>query len=310
MGIMNTVKINAYAKLNLTLDVKGVEGGYHMLDSLVTTVDIFDRIVIKKRKDTLVSVVMHGMGSEQIEPQRNNAQLAAEAFVGKFQTKGVDVTIYKNIPIGAGMGGSSADAAAVIVGMGRLYSVDDFNALKEVADMFGSDTGYLLTGGLARICGRGDKVFPLPFCEMHFLILCPKEGVSTRECFAAYDELGLCGSNRTGAVIASLRRDGIFVASNGFGNDLFVAAKEILPDVAQAYDAAKSFSPLGMGMTGSGSAVFALFSTPELAAWAKSRYRGKFRAYTAKSVLQKNKKFARNPFVLGEGEEELWQKRD
>ncbi|MDE7159092.1 MAG: 4-(cytidine 5'-diphospho)-2-C-methyl-D-erythritol kinase, partial [Clostridiales bacterium] len=104
---MNTVRLNAYAKLNLTLDITGTEGGYHMLDSLVTTIDLFDRIVVKKRKDKLINVIMHGMGSESIEPEHNNACLAGEAFVERFQTLGADITVYKNIPVGAGLGGSS-----------------------------------------------------------------------------------------------------------------------------------------------------------------------------------------------------------
>ena len=101
---MNAVKVNAYAKLNLTLDVTGRENGYHTLDSLVTTISLSDRIVVKKRRDQLVNIVMHGMGCEGIYPERNNAYLAGEAFVKRFGTTGADIAVYKNIPIGAGLG--------------------------------------------------------------------------------------------------------------------------------------------------------------------------------------------------------------
>ena len=77
---MNTVKIKSYAKINLTLEVKGVEGNYHLIDSLVASVDLFDYIVIKKRKGGLSFVTMKGMGSESIPPEKNNALKAAEAF--------------------------------------------------------------------------------------------------------------------------------------------------------------------------------------------------------------------------------------
>ena len=152
---MNTVKIKSYAKVNLTLDVTGRAGGYHLLDSFVASVDLFDLVCVRKRKDKLVSVTMHGMDGEGIPPERNNAFKAGEAFVGRFSTAGADVTVYKNIPMGAGLGGSSADAAGVLNAMAKLYGIDDKAALGELADALGSDTRYMLDGGFCRMRGRG-----------------------------------------------------------------------------------------------------------------------------------------------------------
>lgn len=281
---MQKVRLNAYAKLNLTLDITGTEGGYHMLDSLVVTVDVFDRVVIAKRKDGLVRVKMHGMGSENIPPEQNNAQLAAEKFIAKFGAQGVDIDVYKNIPIGAGMGGSSADAAAVIAGMGRLFSVKDDEACKALADECGSDTGYLLTGGFARIRGRGERVERLPMPDLHVLILVPEKGVSTPACYAAYDRLNCPRGKRTEDVKSLLQGGNISLAARLFGNDLYPAAKSLSEDVAQAYRELAALSPLGVSMTGSGSAVFAAFETRELCEWAKSRYCGKYRMIVAKSA--------------------------
>ena len=155
------VKIKSYAKINLTLEILGVEGGYHLLDSLVASVDMFDLIVLKKRKDKLSRVVMKGMGSESIPPEKNVALKAAELFSETFSKGGAEITVYKNIPIGAGLGGSSADAAGVLNGMAKLYGVEDREKLKALADSLGSDTGYMLSGGFARMQGRGEKVTPL-----------------------------------------------------------------------------------------------------------------------------------------------------
>ena len=102
---MNTVKIKAYAKINLTLDVTGVSEGYHLLDSFVASISLYDLLVVRKRKDKLVSVTMHGMDSKGIPPESNNAFRAGEAFVRRFSTTGADITVYKNIPMGAGLGG-------------------------------------------------------------------------------------------------------------------------------------------------------------------------------------------------------------
>ena len=308
---MNTARVNAYAKLNLTLDITGAENGFHLLDSLVVTVDLFDKIVVKKRKDRLVSVVMHGMGSEQIPPEYNNAQRAGEAFVERFSTTGAQITVYKNIPVGAGMGGSSADAAGVLNALAKLYRISDTGALKELADSLGSDTGYLLAGGWARIRGRGEQVMPIAdMPPMHFLALAPRSGVSTAACYAAYDRLHAdtvpseADAPRTERVLELLLSGNPAWAARLTGNALFGAAKELNPEVREAYLALKEFSPLGVFMTGSGSACCAAFETRELCEWAKSRYKGKFRAYVLKSVEPKKIKESKNPFVLGEGEGE------
>ena len=307
MGNMNTVRLNAYAKINLTLALTGRRGEYHTLDSLVCTIDLFDRIVVKKRKDKLVRVFMYGMGSESISPEENNAQRAGEKFVQAFGTSGADITIYKNIPVGAGLGGSSADAAGVLNALAKLYGIADSGALKSLADELGSDTGYMLTGGFARMTGRGEEVrFLGEFPRLALLLVLPKEGVSTAACYRLSDTLK--GDGADSALSLSLLQNGdlqAFCAS--LKNDLYPAARVLLSDVEEALAEAESFSPWGACMTGSGSGVFAVFETEELASWAKSRYRGKHRvlvSHTCSPKMEKSKKF-RNPFSLSEEEREL-----
>lgn len=298
---MKIVRRNAYCKLNLTLDVLGRAEGYHMLDSLAVTVDLCDKVVLKRRKDEKFTVSMRGMGSEQLFPEENNALLAARKFQARFETDGADITIWKSIPFSAGLGGSSADSAAVIAGMGALFSVKDRAALKEVADACGSDTGFLLEGGLARLRGRGEEIERLPFRKFHFLLLLPEKGVSTAEAFARFDEMGLRGGKRTEEAVSLLENAPAW-AAKCFGNDLYPAAKALCPAVEEAYLEAKALSPLGASMTGSGSAVFAVFETEELALWAASKVK-KFRTLVLESVLPREKSI-KSPFVLGEGEEE------
>lgn len=297
---MNTVRLNAYAKLNLTLSVTGRKEEYHTLDSLVTTIDLFDRIVVKKRKDDLISVTMRGMNSESISPEENNALRAGEAFVSRFRTHGAEITIYKNIPVGAGLGGSSADAAGVLNAMAKLYGITDRKELKEVADTLGSDTGFLLDGGFARMTGRGTEIGRLEnIPRLHFLLLCPKEGVSTAECYREYDKKPVKNCN-TEQAIARLRNGDVEGAAKYFCNDLYEAAARLNESVARALAEAESFSPWAACMTGSGSAVFALFETPELCAWAKSRYRGKSRALVVKTT--EKRKTHKNIYSIDEEE--------
>lgn len=298
---MDTVKVLSYAKLNLTLDITGKEGNYHTLDSLVVTAGLYDKIVAKKRKDNLISVTMHGMGSDKLYPEENHAVRAGERFVSEFGTQGANITVYKNIPMGAGLGGSSADAAGVLNALARLYKITDFARIKAIADGLGSDTGYMLRGGLARMRGRGDEVeFLSDSPDMNFLLLCPKSDVSTAECYGTFDELPQTNrAGRTERCLEAYRGMGMGEAARLFGNDLYESAKSLNPDVAEAVTVLKSFSPLGASMTGSGSAAFALFETRELCEWAKSRYKGKFRSYIVDVVYpaEKKRKYS-NPYSI------------
>ncbi len=312
--IMNAIKVKSYAKINLTLEITGVEGGYHALDSLVASVDIYDLLVLKKRKGALSRITMKGMGSEGIPPESNNALKAAEAFSQAFETDGVDITVYKNIPIGAGLGGSSADAVGVLNGMAALYGVTDREKLKALADRLGSDTGYMLDGGFARIRGRGERVERLPLTNtLHLLLICPDTAVSAKECYAAYDTQPKTLEYRgcpAADCIQALQKGRVNEGGTYLTNDLFRAACSLNSDVGRALLEAESFSPLGACMTGSGSGVFALFETRELCEWAKSRYRGKFRTIVAQTVLPdytaigKARRGWHNPFVLSEEEYE------
>ena len=219
----------------------------------------------------------------------------------KFGTGGANITVYKNIPVGGGLGGSSADAAGVINALAKLYGITDTPALKELADELGSDTGYLLGGGLARMRGRGERVERMEETpELYFLLVCPKTGVSTPACYLAYDELGKRFPPRTERVLSLLEAGNYEWAAKIFGNDLSDAAISLNAEVQETLLALKYLSPLGAGMSGSGSACYAAFPTRELCEWAKSRYRGKGRVYVVKSVDPANTKKSRNLYSVEE----------
>lgn len=302
------VKVKSYAKINLTLDVSGANGGFHALDSFVASVDVYDLITASKRQDKQCFVRFRGLDAEKIPVENNNALKSAKAFVERFQTSGADIIIDRNIPASAGLGGSSADTAGVLNAMKKLYKIDDFSAVKEIADRLGSDTGYMLTGGFCRISGRGEQVEKLPVSgkeKLYLLLLCPKTGVSTAECFQKFDEIGGLGKENAtaNAIDAFLKKD-----MDGLGrylsNDLFPAASVLNQDVRVAFEQLKSFSPVGVNMTGSGSAVYALFETKELRDWAKSRYKGEYFAISAETINPLDKeKSLHFPFALTASEE-------
>lgn len=293
------MKVKAYAKVNLTLEVVGEKDGYHLLDSLVASVDIFDLIHLKKRKDKFSSVIFKGVGAGEIPPD-NNALKAAEAFSKQFSVSGANIVIYRNIPIGAGLGSSSADIAGVLNGMAKLYGIEDEEGIAALAEKLGSDTRYMLQGGFARMQGRGEIVAPIDCKEkLYFLLICPQEGVSAGKCYKEYDagEKNPYG-HKTEACIKALQEGNFEDLGKGFVNDLYQPAARLNEAVRKAYEEALSFSPLGVTMTGSGSCVLAFFETRELCEWAQSRYKGKFKTYVVKTVLPKEGKGWRNPFVL------------
>ena len=283
-----SVKIQSYAKINLTLEIVGEAEGYHLLDSLVASVDLYDEIRLKRRKDRQTVVKMHGLGSEYIPMEQNNAFRAANAFCEAFQTTGAEIEIFKNIPIGAGLGGSSADVSGVLNGMAELYGVEDRKKLKEIADGLGSDTGYMLTGGFARMRGRGTEITPiLADTKLHLLLFCPRSDVSSGACYREYDRLQKDAEKdfQTEKCLSALLQKEVNGVGRYLTNDLFEPAKRLNQDVEQAYQDALSFSPLGVAMTGSGSCVFALFETKELCEWAKSRYKGDCDLYVVETII-------------------------
>lgn len=282
---MNYVRVKSYAKINLTLDVTGVSGGYHLIDSVVASVDLSDLIAVKKRKDKLVSIIMHGCGSESIEFSDNNAVKAAERFIEKYGTCGADITVWKNIPVGAGLGGSSADVAGVLNAMCKLYGVDDSDGVKSIADGIGSDCGYMLTGGYARLTGRGETVERIDGgLKLDIGLLIPKGGVSTRACYALCDRLGYSDTGASGLARQAIISGDKQLLGSALCNALTKPAVYLNGGVGEAVEELKQFAPLGVNMTGSGSGVYALFENDQFLSYASSRYRGKFAFIATKTV--------------------------
>ena len=283
---MAKVKQRAYAKINLTLEVVGQSEGYHLLDSFVASVDLFDVVTVKKRKDKQCTVRMRGLGSEEISTEKNNAWKAAKMFCEKYDVNGVDVTIEKNIPMGAGLGGSSADTAGTLNALAKLYKIMDEEGLDEIADALGSDSRYMLRGGFARMQGRGNRCYYLGEGEpLHFLMVCPLESVSTKRCFEAFDGVEKNPSQGyTAKAIDAYTKGDKEALGKSLYNDLYVPAQTLCSAIGQAYERLKALSPLGVTMTGSGSCVLALFENEEFCRYAKSRYQGDEPCFVVKTV--------------------------
>ena len=270
--------VKAYAKINLTLNITGINGGFHDIESIVTTIDIYDTITVSARRDDKITLEMRMAGkrfAEDIPVERNNAYKAAKLFAETFKTGGADVKIIKRIPLAGGLGGSSADAAGVLNAMKALYSVSE--DVKSLADMLGSDTGYMTSGGFAVISGRGERVEKIESeMKLHFVLIYAQSGVNTAECYKKFDEIGAQGvlSDNLAAAEA-VKNDDLKTLGKCVGNALYLPAAELNKEVESNLGEIKSLSPTACGMTGSGSTVFGIFETEELCRWAVDKLRKK-----------------------------------
>lgn len=262
------VSIKSYAKLNVSLKITGVKDGFHMLDSVVMTVDMYDLITVKKRKDDKILVTFDGKyGFTPKLQEETNAYIAAKTFKDTFNTNGVDVTVTRNIPTGSGMGGSSADIVGVLKGMKKLFKIDC--DLKPLADSLGSDTGYLLQGGFARLYGRGEIVEPLVTeKDYYFVVLKSSAPVITKDCFRLYDELNITSVADNDKVVEAIKQGDLNMLSENACNDLYIPATKLNSEVEKNLNALKELSPDYCQMTGSGSTCYAMYTEYEMASWA------------------------------------------
>lgn len=240
------IEVEARAKLNLSLRITGRRGDIHTLDSVIIPVSLSDTVRIRKRTDGQINVCYSGKKSVY---KNDTALSVAEKISLRYGTGGADIDIVKRIPEQAGMGGSSADAAGVARGMELIYGygATDPSILTSV----GSDVLAMYYDRPCRVRGTGERVSEVnPLKEMYFVAVRGKRGVSTKTCYARYDELG-GEDGDIEKVIAALESGEYFIPDN----DLYKAAADIEPEIR---DARKLLDESGFisGMTGSGNAVF------------------------------------------------------
>ena len=258
------ISARSTAKLNLTLKITGTRpDGYHLLDSLFCSVDLHDKLTITPGQDACSTVC----SPEQ--PIVNN--LATRAALLFYQQAGISggcrIRLEKRIPMEAGLGGGSGDAAAVLKALNEHFDHPfSEEALFALALQLGADIPFALKGGLARVTGIGETHTHLHMRRsFSFVIAKPAQGLSTQQMYACYDASpsGLPIDNDA-FYRALLALDGAAMRAYG-GNDLQPAAEKYLPIIAQLQDKLYQSGALYAAMTGSGSAVFGLFPSYEQA---------------------------------------------
>ena len=256
---MKKVSYKIPAKVNLTLDVLGTTQGFHDIKSLVASINVYDTVSVKKRNDNLITLSITG---KQVDCDifDNNAYKAAKMFMEKFGTTGVDITIKKDIPIGGGLGGSSADIAGVLKCMEALFNTG--KKLAPLANNLGSDSAYMLEGGYAVITGRGDKIAKKDIEKVLYLIIIPEQkSTSARAVYKAYDKIAKQTKPCTMAAVHALKENDVQKYKTVAKNDLTEGALTFVPEIYGNVYALKKAGALTALMTGSGSCTFGVFDS-------------------------------------------------
>lgn len=266
---MTTLYEGAFAKLNLTLDVLGKrDDGYHDLKSVMQTISVRDDIEIDVGTGKPWRLLCDKEGIPCDEG--NLAWKAAKIYldtIGK-EPNGLEIRITKRIPTQAGMGGGSADAAAVLRALNRHYDYPlSVAALAELGAMVGSDVPFCVLGGTAVAEGRGERLRKLPDIPDCVFVICkPDFSVSTPELYAKLDE-AVIGKRPDHAVMekAILTGNVVGIAQNLYNVfDPVVTADHL--ELNYIKSIFNSYGSIGQQMTGSGSAVFCMVTEFEYAA--------------------------------------------
>ena len=246
---MEQIKITACAKINLSLSVLGKrEDGYHELDTVMQSIDLSDTVYIEKCRGIITDC-------KGISAEENIAASAARLFCEKTGAEGCKIKIEKRIPAAAGLGGGSADAAAVLAGLNRLYKTGiSKTELCEIAVKIGADVPFLIAGGTARARGIGEKLTPLmPLKDCWFLLAKAEEKPSTAEMFSRLDSTDYIKPDIEKTVNAVNCGDLNGVLEN-LGNSF-----EILWSKSPLKEMLSSTHPAACSLSGSGPARFAVY---------------------------------------------------
>ncbi len=252
---MKELILQAPAKLNLTLEILHKrDDGYHELKSLMTTVGIFDTIRMRRADVPCVNFSCDGIDTQNNTVMRAIQLYAKAANIREY----ADVYVEKRIPSEAGMGGGSADAAAVLWGLQSFYGALDEETLYDVGRRVGADVPFCMKGGVALCEGIGEKLTSVAAMPMWFVVLKGEKGVSTKELFSRIRSVD--NGEMTDKAILSLQTQNANInLAKALYNGMMPPAMEILPEIQSNVKVLYEQGAIGASMTGSGSAVFGMF---------------------------------------------------
>ena len=272
------IKVLAPAKINLTLDVLGKRAdGYHDISTIMQAVDLYDTVTLTDNESGEITISCNYEGVPCNE--KNICYKAAEVFFEaiKQENRGLHIDIDKKIPTQAGLAGGSSDGAAVLLGLNRMFdkhlTPDELHML---AAKVGSDVPFCLVGGTKLATGTGTDFHKMPAFSKCNIVICKPDtvSVSTAEAYQKVDALPP-HPPYTDEMVKAIYSHDIYRISATLFNDFEIALQ--IPQVNEIKKAMYKCKAQGAGMSGSGSAVFGLFSSEKNAEKCAEKLRESYR---------------------------------
>lgn len=261
---MEQIKVEGYAKINLSIDVLGKrEDGYHELRMIMQQVDLKDTITISNNKE---GIIIECNVPNVPTDSSNLVYKACEILSKKFNiNKGVHIYIEKKIPMAAGLAGGSADAAATLKGLNRLWNLKlTLQELMDIGVSIGADVPYCLMGGTALAEGIGEKLTPLDdFSNKLILLAKPDIEVSTAFVYKNLDLDKIKRRPDIDELIISMKRGDLHFLADNMVNVLETVTVKEYPIIQKIKDEMIKYGGVGSLMSGSGPTVFGIFDNEE-----------------------------------------------
>lgn len=253
---MRRLVVNASAKVNLTLEVLGKRpDGYHEIATVMQAVDLSDQVVLEDARSLMLETDAAGVPTGADNLVMRAAALLREAA---GVDRGARIRLAKRIPVAAGLGGGSSDAAATLWGLNRLWGVRwGGERLSELAVQLGMDVPFFLGRGRALATGRGERIERLPGGGAYALVLVnPNIALPAREVYGRVTEAAFSDGARVPAMLKALERRNAAVVAASLYNGLETVVEPAWPVVGRIKAALASAGALGAVMSGSGPTVF------------------------------------------------------
>ena len=263
---MNSITLKSRAKINLSIDVLGKrQVGYHLVEMIMQTIDLYDLIEINEKDNDQITIKST---SDEIPLDCNNLVYKAANLIKKTFNinKGVEIHIKKNIPVAAGMAGGSSNAAAVLVGLNKLWNLNLSNQqLEKIGLKLGADVPFCINGGAVLASGIGEELTPIKGLtkDVCILVCKPDLFVSTKEVYECIDSKDIDKRPNNKFLIECLKNEDTRQLAENMFNVLEGVTMDKHPVIQQIKDIMTNNRALGAMMSGSGPTVFGLYENRE-----------------------------------------------
>lgn len=263
----DTLQLKAYAKINLALDVVGKrEDGYHEVRMIMQTVKLYDKLTFRLLEEDAIRLKTN-VGFLPCD-ENNLIYKAVQYLKEQYHVKqGMEIDLYKCIPVAAGMAGGSTDCAAALIGASKLFGLHlDKQTLMKIGVRLGADVPYCIMRGTALSEGIGEILTPLPSIpDCKILIAKPPVGVSTKFVYEHLDEQGIETHPDVDGMVQAIREGNLLGITNRMGNVLENVTIPEYPVIDQIKKCMIEQGALNAMMSGSGPTVFGIYEDREKA---------------------------------------------